>query len=132
MRMHLLKLDGRDVSDRLQQPSVIEPVHPVEGRELDVLDVAPRTAAADDFGLEQADDGLGQGVVVRVADTAHRGLDTRLEESFRVTDREVLHAAIAVVDEPVALRSRLQSLLEGIQRQVAAQGSSSAPAHDHP
>ena len=64
MRMHLLKLD--------------------------VFDVAPRTAAADDFGLEQADDGLGQGVVVRVADAAHRGLDTRLEESFRVTDREGL------------------------------------------
>ena len=29
------------------------------------------------------------------ADAAHRGLDTRLEESFRVTDREVLHAAIS-------------------------------------
>ena len=34
---------------------------------------------------------VSKGVVVRVADAAHRGLDTRLEESFRVTDREVRH-----------------------------------------
>ena len=72
MRIQLLELDGRDVTDGLQQASVVEPIHPFERREFDVFDVAPGTAAADDFGLEQADDGLRQGVVVRVADTADR------------------------------------------------------------
>jgi len=47
-------------------------VDPLEGRELDVVEALPWAAAADEFGLEQADLGLGQGGVKRVPDGADR------------------------------------------------------------
>jgi hypothetical protein len=42
---------------------VVEPPDPLEGREFDILRVTPRPQPSDDFGLEQADDGFGQGMV---------------------------------------------------------------------
>ena len=71
----LLGFSGRDVADRLEEAPRVEPVHPFEGGELDGLQRPPRTAAADDFGLEQADDGFGERVVVGIADAADRRLD---------------------------------------------------------
>ena len=47
---------------------VVEPVDPAEGLDLDVVDVAPWSAPVDQLGLVGADRGLGQGVVIRVAD----------------------------------------------------------------
>ena len=46
----------------------VEPVDPVGGFELDVVDVAPGALAADQLVLERADGGLGQRVVLGVAD----------------------------------------------------------------
>ena len=46
---------------------VVEPVHPVQGLDFDVLDVAPGPFGSDQLGLVGADLGLGQGVVVGVA-----------------------------------------------------------------
>jgi len=57
------------VADRLQQPAMVEPVDPFQRGILDGVDGAPRSAPADDLGLEQPDDRLGQGIVVRVAAT---------------------------------------------------------------
>jgi len=66
--MVLLFEFGRwDVADRLEQAPVVEPVDPFERRELDVIEVLPRSLLADQFGLEEADHRLGQGVVIRVA-----------------------------------------------------------------
>jgi hypothetical protein len=59
-----LGLGGRDVTDRLEEAAIVEPVHPFEGGELDALKTTPRAAAADDLGLEQTDDALGQRIVV--------------------------------------------------------------------
>ena len=67
-----LQFRRRDVANRLQQPAMIEPVDPLQSRILDRIEVPPRTATVNDFGLVEADDGLGQRVVVRVADTADR------------------------------------------------------------
>jgi hypothetical protein len=41
------------------------------GSELDGCQVAPRAASVDHLGLEQADDGLGKGIVIAVADAAN-------------------------------------------------------------
>jgi hypothetical protein len=41
---------------------------------LDAFEMAPRAAATDDLGLEQADDALDERVVVAVSDTADRWL----------------------------------------------------------
>jgi len=55
------------VPDGSEDQVVVEPPDPFEGGELDALDRAPGAAAADDFRLEETDDGLSQGVVVAVA-----------------------------------------------------------------
>ncbi len=89
--VHRLELDGGHVSDRLEEVAVVEPVHPFERRIFDGIDVAPRTAAPRDFGLLQADDRLGEGVVIGVADAPDGRLDVRLCQTLRVADREVRH-----------------------------------------
>lgn len=40
--VYLFVLDRRKVAKRLQQPPVVEPVYPVQRRELDLLDAPPR------------------------------------------------------------------------------------------
>ena len=56
---------GRDVSNRLEQAAVVEPVDPFEGCELDRFETAPRPAPRDDLGLEEADHRFGQRVAER-------------------------------------------------------------------
>ncbi len=50
-----------------KESSVIEPVDPFEGGELQVFEAAPRSLAAHEFGLLEVGDVLGHGVVVAVA-----------------------------------------------------------------
>lgn len=60
--------DGRgEVVEGLVRPLGVEEVDPLEGGDLDVVDVAPGAVAVDLLGLERADRGLGQGVVVRLS-----------------------------------------------------------------
>ena len=61
---------GWNVADGLEQAAVVEPVDPFEGGHLDGFEVAPRAASMDHLGLVEAVDGLGQRVVVGIADTA--------------------------------------------------------------
>jgi hypothetical protein len=53
----------------------------------------------DDLGLEQADHRFGERVVVGISDPADRRLDTRLGEPLAVFNRDVLDAAIGMMDE---------------------------------
>jgi hypothetical protein len=71
----------REVVEVLVGALVVEPVDPVEGLDLDVVDVAPRALAADEFVFERADGGLGQGVVQRVADRPDGGVDSGLDQT---------------------------------------------------
>jgi hypothetical protein len=87
-----LELDGRNVPDWLEQSSGVEPGHPVQCRELDVVHAAPRTATTNDLGLVQPDDCLGHRVVVGVTDAPHRRLDPSFGQSLGVANREVLFA----------------------------------------
>lgn len=82
----------RDVADRLEQAAMVEPVDPFQRCELDSLEAAPGAAAMDDLGLEQTDHGLGQGIVIAVANAANRRLDTGFGQAFSVLDRHVLAA----------------------------------------
>jgi hypothetical protein len=83
---------GCEVVVGFEDPAVVEPVDVVQGREFDVFDGAPWSLPADQFGLEQPDDGLGQGVVVGVADRADGGVDAGVDEPFGERDRGVLAA----------------------------------------
>src|SRR6516165_5872349 len=49
------------VSDGLQEPSVIEPINPFQGGELDGLIAAPWPAPVDHLGLVETVDGFGEG-----------------------------------------------------------------------
>jgi hypothetical protein len=57
-----LGLGWRDVADRLQQPAIVEPIDPFQGRELDGFERPPRPAPMDDLGLVETVDGLGQSI----------------------------------------------------------------------
>ena len=52
----------------------VEPVDPLSGRDLDVVDAAPGPKVPDDFGFEQRVQSLGQGIVVGVPTRRGRGL----------------------------------------------------------
>ena len=111
----LFGLGQRDVADRLEEPSVVEPIDPFERGKLDGLKVAPRPASVDHLGFVEAVDRLGESVVVGIADTTDRGKDAGLGEAFGVADRDVLDASVAVVNQAVgsAGSTRVECLLQG-------------------
>jgi hypothetical protein len=47
---------------RLEESAVVEPVDPLEGRVLEVVEAAPGAAVADEFGLVEPDDRLRERV----------------------------------------------------------------------
>ena len=57
----------------------------------------------DDLGFVEPVDRLGQSIVIAVADTADRRPDAGFGEPFGLFDRDILAAAIAVVDQPAAM-----------------------------
>jgi hypothetical protein len=84
MIIRQLELCRRDIADRREQPPVVEPVHPFERRVFDRILIPLGATLANDLGLEEPDDRLGQRIVVRVAGAANRGLDTGLGQSLGV------------------------------------------------
>src|SRR5215471_14916539 len=109
---------------------VVEPIDPFERRVLDIVEFSPRATAVNDLGLEQPDDRLGEGIVVRVADAADRRLDAGLLQALSVTNREILAAPVAVMNHALGVRASPQSLLKRIQDQFSAHRASDAPADD--
>lgn len=75
---------GRDVPAFFVEPPVVEPVDVFEGGDLDLLGGVPGSAGLDQLGLEQADDRLGEGVVVGVADGPDRSADPGCGEPLGV------------------------------------------------
>jgi hypothetical protein len=59
-------LGGWDETDLAVQASVVEPVDVLGDGDLEVVDVLPRPLVADEFGLEQRVEGLGEGVEAEV------------------------------------------------------------------
>ena len=80
----------RDEADGLQKPAIVEPVHLLEGCELDGLEATPRPASMDDLRLVETVDRFGEGVVVGVADAADGRLDPGFGETLGVLDRNIL------------------------------------------
>ena len=68
-----LSFGGRDIADRFEQPPMVEPVDPFKRGVFDSLEAAPGSTPVYDFGFVKAVDGLGQGVVIAVADASTDG-----------------------------------------------------------
>src|SRR5215467_7476029 len=83
-----------------------------------------------DLGLEQSDDRLGEGVVVRVADAADRRLDASLLQALSVTNREILAAPVTMMNHAFGVGASPQRLLERIQDQVRMHRAGDTPADD--
>ena len=124
----------RNISDRLQQSPVIEPVDPFERGELDGLEVPPRPTPPDDLGLLESIDRLGERIVVAVADAADRWLDAGLGEALGVFYRDVLNATVAMMDEAAAMNrpTIMQRLLERVEHEARMRRARGAPADDPP
>jgi hypothetical protein len=83
------ELGRRDRTNGLQEPAMVEPVDPFQGGVLDLVDALPGASPADQLGLVQPDDRLGQGVVVAVAAGTDRGDRAGVGEPFGVADGQV-------------------------------------------
>src|SRR3712207_2922483 len=127
-----LGLGGWDVADRLEETPVVEPVHPLEGGELDGFERLPGPEPSDHLGLEQANDALGQRVVVGITDAADGGLDARDRQALGVPDAEILAPAVAVVYQATVLNrpAVVQRLLQGIEDKPRPRIARHPPADD--
>src|SRR5690625_640099 len=132
--VNVLELDGRDHADLAVEPSVIEPVDVLRGRDLEVVDVLPGPAVADQFGLVERVECLGQGIVVRIAGRADRGHSPSFSEALRVAHGDVLDALVAVVREPgdvvTCVLTGPDAHLQRVQGEVGPQRLRQLPA-DH-
>jgi len=68
------------------QSTTVVPVDPFQGCDLQVVDGPPGAFRADQFGLVESDDGLGERVVVGIAGGADRTRRAGVDESFGVAD----------------------------------------------
>ncbi len=64
---------------------------------------APRSAAADEFGLVEADHSFGEGIVIGVTAGADGADRARLRQTFGIADGQVLNTAVGVMDQPLEL-----------------------------
>jgi len=111
---------------------VNEPPDPVQGCKFYILKPAPGALAVNHLRLEEADDRLGQCVVVAIALAAYGRFDPGLGKPLGVTDGEVLNPTVAMMYEPLIslLLPLADGLLEGIKGEVAPERTRYAPAHD--
>lgn len=115
-----LDFGRRDVADWLQQPTIIEPVYPLQCRELNGLKAPPRAASMDDLGFVETIDRFGERIVVTVADTANRRLNARFGKALGIVDADVLRSSDGMVHQAPAMDGPpfVQGLLQRIENEV--------------
>src|SRR5262249_61302919 len=60
------------VANGLEQPSLIEPIDPVQRRKFHALEMPPRALPVNHLRLEEADDRFSESIVVRITATPDR------------------------------------------------------------
>ena len=85
-----------------------------------------------DLGLVKPVDGLGERVVVAIADAAHRRLNPGLKKPFRIFYRDILAAPVAVMDQAAAMQGPpvMRSLLQRIKYEPHMRRTADTPAND--
>ena len=103
---------------------MFEPIDPRERRKLHRLQTPPRALPSNYLRLEEPNQRLGEGIVIRITTAAHGRRDAGVGEAIGVPHRQILRAAVAVMHqarEGVA-GAVADGLLERIQHEVRAQG----------
>src|SRR5207247_1479822 len=77
----------------------------------------PGSEPANDLRLIQPDHRFGERVVVRIPTAADRRRNARVGEAIGVAHREILRAAVAIMDQPVRCVAApvIDRLLQGIE-----------------
>src|SRR5271166_111865 len=122
----------RYIANWLQQPTVIEPVDPLQRCVLHGLQMSPGAAAVNDLRLVQPDERFGQRVVVRIAHATHGRLGSRFGQSLGVANRQILATPVAVMHDPLDSGTRPQRLLQRVQDQFGMHRARHPPADDAP
>ena len=122
----------RDVANGAVQTRIVIPVDPFQGFPFDLTDGLPRAEKLDDLGLEQADDAFGQRVVIGIPDAADRSVDPGLCQSLGISDRQLLAAPVAVMDQLVHLGGcpLADGLVQGIENETGRHRGRDPPAYD--
>jgi len=113
---------------------MIEPSHPFQRRQFDGLARLPGSTTMYQLCLVQTVGSLGQRIVVAVALTATRRLNTGLGQALAVANGNVLRASVTVANQGVITLwlAGVQRLFQGIQDEVGSHRTDDAPAHDAP
>jgi hypothetical protein len=86
----------------------------------------------DQLGFVEAVDRFGERVVITITDAADRRLDAGFGQAVGILDRDVLTAAVTVVDEPAAMgrAALIQSLFKSIEDETGMSRAADPPADD--
>jgi hypothetical protein len=82
-------LDWRTVTQGAVEPVVVVPVHPVEGRQLEIVDATPGPLRPDAFGFVQADKALRLRIVVGIPNATYGCDRASVGKCCAVTDRRI-------------------------------------------
>ncbi len=83
-----------------------------------------------DLCLEEANHRLGECIVIRTADGADTGFQSSISQAFCVFDRQVLAAAITVMDQAICRPPFIKHLLQSIQGKLGLLRFRCPPAND--
>ena len=73
--VQVFELGGWDASEFVEQTSMVEPVDPFQGGEFEVVETARWSFVADEFGLVEPVDRLGEGVDAPIGQDLVSGRD---------------------------------------------------------
>ena len=93
---------GRGVVAVAMEPLFVEPVHPAQGGEFELVGVVPAVCVGPvgAFGLVETVGRLGQCVVIGIGDGADAGAGADLVEAFGESQRRELRSGVGVGHEP--------------------------------
>ena len=108
--------------DLAVEPVMVEPIDVGHGGELDIVESPPRPLTVDQFPLVEPDDRLGQSVVLAVASRSDRSNDVVFSETLGVSNRQILHSHIGVVDQSIEVVAEALTVpychLQRVDRQI--------------
>ena len=130
MFVHLLRFDWRDVAERFEQTLFVEPIDPLQCFPFDLIFGLPRPEAGNGLSFEQADNRLGQRIVIAVIDAADGRFQPGIDQPLCVLDRYVLRPASRMMDQLLSRPARMDCLFERIQNKLRVLCCRCLPTHD--